>query len=170
MGLTRAELRTLLLAWRDADESVHRGDEVEIAEALTAWANGTVELDEELVYFGIDFMASYVYRTEDSFGCARAFFERAATIKTSVQTECASRGYLLTLYSEISQVPRLSQLMLSEGDPSQTMHCLSALKKAILLGVPGIGEALKPLLSSPALDPFYKEDLQGLVFRKGAQT
>ena len=160
--LAPAQLKLLLAAWRNLDESVGENEEDALAEALVAWAAGKAELDEEAVYYGIDFMSSRFYKSGDAAGAIHRFLEQAAASGLSIRVECLSRGYLLTLYGDLSEVPELSRLVL-EQNSGGAWNCLGALEKAVLLGIPGIAEALEPLLSSSAWDPIDREDLRSLV-------
>lgn len=164
-NIESTEIKGILLAWRDNCEWLRHRTETVITEALTSWALGQCELDEETVYDGIDFMASHFYRSHGNPGSIYPFLKRAAASKLSTRVECASRGYLLTLYGELAEVSRISDLILKE-DPTASTHCVAALKKALYLEIPGVAEALQPLLSDPNLDEVDRTELRRLVFAR----
>ena len=100
-------------------------------------------------------MASYFYSTHGAFSGVEVFLRRVACANLSIQTSSAARGYLLTLYGDTSQVLYLEQYILD--DDSSAIHPIDALRKAIILEIPGINEAVKPRLSNPRLDPATRD-------------
>ena len=164
-GPDTQELQRLLRLWKGVDgfDDSDQNAKDAIAEGLAAWGSGKRELEDGIIYDGIDFTASYFYETNGKRVDVRPFLQRAARANLSKHIECAARGYLLTLYGDISQALCLSKHVLD--DDSDTPEAISALHKAVILQIPGLDQALRPLFLSPRLDPATRDmiDPDGLI-------